>query len=70
MKNNLSDALQWFAVYTRYRHEKSIQLALTKKGIECYVPVKKRIKNMGTDLQKSRNTAYKLLCFCTDKKER
>jgi transcription antitermination factor NusG len=30
---------KWFAVYTKYKSEKEVARRLTRKGIECYVPV-------------------------------
>jgi transcription antitermination factor NusG len=29
----------WFAVYTRYHHEKAVAAALTRKGFEIYLPL-------------------------------
>lgn len=35
---------KWFAVYTKYRAEKHVARQLIKKGIECYVPINKVVK--------------------------
>jgi transcription antitermination factor NusG len=37
----ISDAKQWYAVYTEPRCEKKVADVLTEKGIECYFPVNK-----------------------------
>lgn len=34
----------WYALYTRSRHEKKIELRLTMKGIDCYAPLHKVIR--------------------------
>lgn len=34
------EALKWYALYTRSRHEKFIQAELGKKGIEAFLPVR------------------------------
>jgi transcriptional antiterminator RfaH len=34
----------WFAVYTRSRNEKKVYELLCQAGIECYLPLKKRLK--------------------------
>lgn len=33
-------ALRWYALYTRSRHEKSIEAELVKKGIEAFLPLR------------------------------
>lgn len=39
-ENHLSETeYRWFAVYTRFRSEKEVARKLKKKGIECYVPI-------------------------------
>ena len=35
---------QWFAVYTKYKGEKCVTSNLSKKGIECYIPLIKKRK--------------------------
>lgn len=35
---------RWFAVYTNYKREKLVKQALDRKGIECYLPIQKVIK--------------------------
>ncbi|MDZ7374416.1 MAG: UpxY family transcription antiterminator [candidate division KSB1 bacterium] len=31
---------RWYALYTRSRHEKKVELQLLQKGIECYLPLR------------------------------
>lgn len=35
---------KWFAVYTRYKREKMVFKALQQKGIECYLPIQKTLR--------------------------
>ncbi|MGB0861772.1 MAG: transcription termination/antitermination NusG family protein, partial [Saprospiraceae bacterium] len=35
---------RWFAVYTQYKREKLVKKMLDQKGIECYLPIKKVVK--------------------------
>src|SRR5665647_1355860 len=35
---------QWYAIYTRSRSEKSVNLELSLTGIESYLPLKKTIR--------------------------
>lgn len=35
---------KWFAVYTQYKREKLVKKMLGQKGIECYLPIKKVVK--------------------------
>jgi transcription antitermination factor NusG len=35
---------KWFAVYTQYKREKLVKKMLDQKGIECYLPIKKVVK--------------------------
>ncbi len=35
---------RWFAVYTNYKREKLVEKRLTQKGIECYLPIQKVVK--------------------------
>ena len=39
-----ADIPKWFAVYTRSRAEKKVARELEKKGIECYLPLYKTIR--------------------------
>lgn len=32
---------RWFAIYTRYKREKTVAKALQQKGIHCYLPIQK-----------------------------
>jgi len=34
----------WYALYTKSRSEKKVNLELTTKGIECYLPLEKTLK--------------------------
>ncbi len=40
----MSNTYVWYAVYTRSRGEKKAQQSLQKKGIECYLPLKKELR--------------------------
>jgi transcription antitermination factor NusG len=35
---------KWYALYTKSRSEKKVNLLLTDKGIECYLPLEKKLK--------------------------
>jgi len=35
---------KWFALYTKSRTEKKVYQALVDKGIECYLPLEKKLK--------------------------
>ena len=35
---------RWFAVYTNYKREKLVKKTLDQKGIECYLPLKKEVR--------------------------
>jgi len=37
-------AKKWFALYTKSRTEKKVNQILTDKGIECYLPLEKKLK--------------------------
>lgn len=39
-----SDILHWYAVYTKPRHEKLVYSMLTDKGVECYLPLVKEVR--------------------------
>ncbi|MCB0664254.1 MAG: UpxY family transcription antiterminator [Saprospiraceae bacterium] len=44
-ENHLSaDTPRWFAIYTKFKSEKEVARRLTKKGIECYVPINKVVR--------------------------
>ncbi|MCB0685915.1 MAG: UpxY family transcription antiterminator [Saprospiraceae bacterium] len=44
-ENHLSDHTpKWFAIYTKFRAEKEVARRLTKRGIECYVPVNQVVR--------------------------
>ena len=36
---------KWFAVYTHFKREKLVKKMLDQKGIECYLPLRKEIRN-------------------------
>jgi len=36
---------KWFAVYTQYKREKLVKKMLDQKGIECYLPIQKVVRN-------------------------
>lgn len=40
----MEQTLNWFAVYTRSRHEKKSAQLLTDQGIEAYVPLKRVVR--------------------------
>lgn len=47
-ENHLSaDEARWFAVRTCFRDEKAAVKQLVKKGIECYLPIKKMTRRYG-----------------------
>ena len=35
---------KWYALYTRYRHEKRVESQLLQKGIETYLPMRKILR--------------------------
>ncbi len=44
-ENHLSeDTPRWFAVYTKYKSEKEVARRLARKGIECYVPINRVVR--------------------------
>lgn len=44
----MSEQMNWYALYTRSRHEKSIKAQLDKRSIEAFLPVRK-IKKSWSD---------------------
>jgi transcription antitermination factor NusG len=38
---------RWYAIHTRYKSEKIVQRMLTRKQIECYLPLQKRFRRHG-----------------------
>lgn len=38
---------RWYAVHTRFKSEKIVQRMLTRKQIECYLPLQKRFRRHG-----------------------
>src|SRR5690606_4813305 len=44
MKINNTVQPKWYAIYTRSRAEKKLNELLTKKGIECFLPLRKTLK--------------------------
>ena len=45
IENHLSDhAYKWFAISTRYKAEKEVARLLSKRGIECYVPINRVVR--------------------------
>ncbi len=40
----MSNTYAWYAVYTRSRGEKKAQQSLQEKGIECYLPLKRELR--------------------------
>ena len=42
---------KWFALYTKSRNEKKVHQALVDKGIDCYLPLEKKLK-MWSDRKK------------------
>ena len=41
------ESKQWYAVYTRYKCEKSVQKSLAQQKIQAYVPLIKRLRQWG-----------------------
>lgn len=41
----------WYALYTRSRHEKKVTLLLTRAGLDCYLPLR-RVKKKWSDRMK------------------
>jgi len=41
MTNNKKN---WYALYTRFRHEKKVEYQLQQKGIETYLPIRKSLR--------------------------
>lgn len=41
LPNSFWDETHWYALYTRSRHEKSLQEMLEKKGIETFLPLRR-----------------------------
>lgn len=44
-RNRIQDALHWFALYTRSRHEKMVEESLRRKGIETFLPLRRVIRH-------------------------
>ena len=40
-----TEVSKWFAVYTHYKREKLVKKMLDQKGIECYLPIRKEVRN-------------------------
>ena len=40
-----TEVSKWFAVYTRFKREKLVKKMLDQKQIECYLPLRKEIRN-------------------------
>lgn len=40
-----TEVSKWFAVYTKFRREKLVKKTLDQKGIECYLPLRKEVRN-------------------------
>lgn len=40
-----TEVSKWFAVYTRFKREKLVKKMLDQKGIECYLPLRKEVRN-------------------------
>lgn len=40
----MSNKKKWYALYTRYRHEKRVESLLQQKGIETYLPLRKILR--------------------------
>jgi transcription antitermination factor NusG len=47
----INEVFQWYAVYTRSRHEKKLMDLLLEKGIEAYVPIR-RLLHQWSDRKK------------------
>lgn len=43
-KRNVKKNLQWFAVYVKARFERKVLAALEQKEIECYLPLRKEVR--------------------------
>jgi len=39
-----TEVSKWFAVYTHYKREKLVEKRLDQKGIECYLPIRKEVR--------------------------
>jgi transcription antitermination factor NusG len=39
-----SDAQNWYALFTRYQHEKSVAFALSNKSLEVYLPLYRSVR--------------------------
>jgi len=55
--NSMTQAPAWFALYTRYRHEKTVAQVTSEKGVEAFLPLykaahrwKDRIKELSLPL--------------------
>ena len=40
-----TETSKWFAVYTHFKREKLVKKMLDQKGIECYLPLRKEVRN-------------------------
>ena len=40
-----TEVSKWFAVYTNFKREKLVKKMLDQKGIECYLPLRKEVRN-------------------------
>lgn len=55
--------VNWFAVYTRSRSEKSLMELLTAKGIEAYVPVRRVMKKWSDRKKMIEEPLIRSYCF-------
>jgi transcriptional antiterminator RfaH len=40
----VNDEYKWYAIYSRFHHEKAVELSLREKGIEVYLPKRKVLR--------------------------
>lgn len=64
---------QWFALYVNVRHEKKIAQKMHEKGMECYVPLIKKM-NTWSDRKKMVETplipGYAFVCLSPDEMDK
>ncbi len=58
---------KWYALYTRYRHEKRVEYQLKQKGIETYLPMRRILRQWSDRKKWIAEPLFRCYVFvCTD----
>lgn len=52
LKKNNSETKKWYAVYTRYKCEKSVNQQLEEMGVESYLPLYEKVKRYASRVKR------------------